>query len=479
MEEIRLPVHEALRADVLVVGGGVAGCAAAIAAAPHAAKVFLADKNGVLGGSATLWLVSPAGSIRSASGIRFGGLCDEIFDDTIALAKRYASADNDAISSPDILKYVLVDKATSAGVKLLLHSRLISAEAWDNVIRCAAFATASGVDLVYADAYVDASGDAVLTRMSGAESTMGIEPEACRQLEALGLSTVHEEEAGTQAQAYQSKPGNRVQPVSSMFVLGGVEAVRGEGYINKLLTYEDLGIDEDLFKQKFYYDTPGFEDNGRLVPLPQGRVLFFRSNRQGEVVVNMSRVIGIDATDRDQRTYAEIWTQKQVIGITDFLRSYVPGFERCYLIQSSWMVGIRESVRMVGRTMLSAADVIECKKFKDAIACGYYSIDIHDPQGKRKAIGGCIHGDYYTIPYGSLVSTNIQNLAGAGRILSADHVAHSATRIQGSCILTGQACGTAAAMCVKRGIAYADLEAGALRDTLTAQGVFLPTEGAD
>jgi hypothetical protein len=259
-----------------------------------------------------------------------------------------------------------------------------------------------------------------------------------------------------------------------MFILGNVDQKRGEPYINKMLGYEDLSISKDEFTKNFYYGAPGFEENGDLVPLPQGRVLFFPSSRKDEVVVNMSRVTGVDSTDAESLTYGEIQAQKQVVAITDFLRKYIPGFENCRLIDSSDILGIRESRRLVGPYVLSGADVIECRKFQDTVAHGSYSIDIHDPFGKKKAIGGTIRGDYYSIPYRCIISNRFSNLAAAGRCISADHIAHSSTRVQGTCMLTGEAAGIAAAMCRAAGdIALAELDISALQKNLREKNVFL------
>lgn len=99
-------------------------------------------------------------------------------------------------------------------------------------------------------------------------------------------------------------------------------------------------------------------------------------------------------------------------------------------------------------------------------------IDIHDPFGKRKAIGGDIQGNCYGIPYGCLVSAGISNMLVCGRCISVDHVAHASTRIQGTCIQTGQAAGTAAALCIQKGLLPAELSTGELRRVLAGDGMF-------
>ncbi|MBO5218126.1 MAG: FAD-dependent oxidoreductase, partial [Clostridia bacterium] len=122
----------------------------------------------------------------------------------------------------------------------------------------------------------------------------------------------------------------------------------------------------------------------------------------------------------------------------------------------------------IGEYVLSASEVIHCTRFEDAVARGSYIIDIHDPKGKNAAIGGEIKGMFYEIPYRSLKAVKNKNLHACGRCISVDHIAHSSTRIQGTCILTGQAAGTAAAMAMASAV-----DVNALRAALIADGVRL------
>lgn len=114
-------------------------------------------------------------------------------------------------------------------------------------------------------------------------------------------------------------------------------------------------------------------------------------------------------------------------------------------------------------------------RFSDTIAHGSYIIDIHDPCGKRMAIGGQVKKNYYSIPYRCLVTSKAPNLATAGRSISADHVATSSTRIQGTAMLTGQAAGTAAAIAAETGCALPEVNVADLQKRLTDAGVFLRT----
>ena len=232
-------------------------------------------------------------------------------------------------------------------------------------------------------------------------------------------------------------------------------------------------LTKEEFQKLPYAGTVGFEENGDLIPLPQGRILVGKNGRPNELLVNMSRIIGVNATDAEELTNAEVLAQQQVMYLVDFLKRFVPGFENSYLVESGNTLGIRETRRLVGKYVLSGTDAINCVHFDDDVACGSYMIDIHDPHGKRKAIGGDILGTCYGIPYRSLVSKRIKNMLVCGRCISADHVAHASTRIQGTCCMTGQAAGTAAALAVRNNASVNDIDVKEVISLLEANGVWL------
>jgi len=244
-------------------------------------------------------------------------------------------------------------------------------------------------------------------------------------------------------------------------------------YNNKNLKFEDLGIDREEFASLEYAGTVGFEDNGDLIPLPQGRILFFPTGRPNELIVNMSRVIGVDGTDAVALSEAAIIAHKQVIYLADFLKRYVPGFKDSYLVESSNVLGVRETRRLIGQKILKGIDAINCVHSDDEIACGSYIIDIHDPFGKSRALGGAIHGASYGIPYGCIAPKTIKNLWVCGRCISVDHIAHSSTRIQGTCVMTGQAAGAAAAVALETGTTAQTVDVQKVREALRNDGVLL------
>ena len=475
METVSLNVNRICECDVCVVGGGVGGVSAAVSAARYGANTILIESTGCLGGQATLGLVTPLDARKSRDGKHFGGLIDEIFNETKELSDKYCAADDASEGyaiSPHVLKYVLIEKADNAGVSMHFHTSIISAKTSGNKITAIYATDKSGIIKIKAKTFIDASGDAVLTALSGAENVVGSEHGVYDILMSNDLDKAHFSDTKHEAYSHDGM----MQPVSIFILIGGLTDDAREKAMalnNKVLKFGDLGISKEKFLAWKFAGTCGFELDGDKIPMPQGRILLSKTPRNDVVAVNMSRVIGIDGSDASSLNEGEVKAQKQVIAIVDFLKTFIPGFENAYYIQSGFTLGVRESRRMVGRYVLTGNDAINCRTFEHCVARGSYLIDIHDPSGKAKAIGGAIKGAFYDIPYECLVSKTYDNLLACGRCISSDHVAHASTRIQGTCIMTGQAVGTAAAIAAKKDIDASDIDVSYLREVLIADGVYI------
>lgn len=476
MENITFEIKRELSCDVLVVGGGVAGCAAALASARCGADTVLIESGGVLGGQAGIGLVTPLDATVTRNTRRsFGGILKELCDDITEAGEKYCFNDNPekkhhSKNSPHITKYILLKKLVEAGVKVRFHTTLASVKSEGKLVKSAVVLDKSGFMEIKASSFIDGSGDADMIVMSGADHVSGSEPGVFEALSDNGMDKRHFSD-----EKYTSYEHNGVmQPVSLFFIMGNADVSEGIKLNNKRLEFGDLGITREKFEQWKYAGSCGFEltDSDRI-PMPQGRVLVSRGPREDFAVINMSRVIGIDGSDADSLNEGEIKAQLQLMAIVDFLQTFIPGFENSYLVQSANTLGVRETRRLKGRYVLSGNEAICCEKRDDSIARGSYIIDIHDPNGKAAAIGGALKGDFYDIPYGCLLAKEFDNLLACGRCISVDHIAHSSTRIQGTCILTGQAAGTAAAMAKQKNITVAELSVLELREKLLANGVYL------
>ncbi len=451
-------------ADVVVAGGGLAGVSAAIAAAREGLSVCLIEATGIVGGAATNGLVAPISSLRGrTSKVSFGGILKEFLDLNVSKAQEMCRAEFNPICSLHTTKYVLLEMLYQSGVKVLFHTFIVDTILNDDKIEGVLVATKAGIQKVVGKTFIDCTGDGDVACRTKAVMSFGNE-------EGDVFSSVVATTDVDKKHIYKG----RVQPCSLMFNMGGVDVTEGLKYMNRTITYDMLGITKEEFLKWEYANTLGFEvDDSNVVPMPQGRVWLCQGIHENEAVINMSRVIDVDPTNPLSYAEGEVKAGRQLVAIVSFLQHFIPGFEKAYLIESSYSLGVRESRRLCGEYILTGNDVVGCVEFDDTIAHGSYIIDIHDPTGKRKAFNCNISGDFYSIPYRSLVTKKCKNLSVAGRLISADHVPMSSTRIQGTCMLTGQACGTAAVYAIKNGNDFLDIDVKELQKNLVSNGVYI------
>ena len=192
-------------------------------------------------------------------------------------------------------------------------------------------------------------------------------------------------------------------------------------------------------------------------------------SRHGEYAFNVTRILGADGSNAVSLTKAEIEGRLQVWEFVErFLAPHIPGFENSYVVWTAAKIGVRETRRIVGEYVLTRDDIWNFVKFPDTINCGAYPIDIHCPLGEvgEFPIGHFYGGNYWTIPYRSLVPLGIDNLLVAGRCLSATHEAMAAARVMANCLGTGEAAGYAAALCIKENTTPRQLDPQNVRELL-------------
>ncbi len=177
-------------------------------------------------------------------------------------------------------------------------------------------------------------------------------------------------------------------------------------------------------------------------------------------------------------TKGEIECRRKVIEFFNYLRKYAIGFENAELVSIAPAIGFRDSRRIVGRYRLTREDVDGGRKFDDGIGIFPKFYDVVSLTGAWQWGEDCFFnhskdGDYFTVPYRSMVPVIIDNLIVAGRCISADHMAESAVRAVYCCMCTGQAAGIAAAIAVENETKIGDINISELRKRLSAQGVAL------
>ncbi|MFI9155292.1 FAD-dependent oxidoreductase [Streptomyces sp. NPDC053367] len=425
------------RTDVLVVGGGPAGTAAAHAAADAGADVVLVERYGFLGGNATAALVMPLMSFHNE---QKQAVFDESGGDNRLLPSDHGEGEPvvagflwkllerlDARGGcippsldtgytvpfdPEIFKLVLLDLLDEVGVRLLLHAFASSALPLDDGWRVV-FETKSGPVVIDAGVVVDGTGDGDVAVAAGAPYEIG-RPE-----------------------------DGRVQPMTLMFRMADFHP---EGFAAYVHEHPDQwrGVHGlwDLVEKA--------TEAGEL-RLSREDILFFGTPHPRELSVNSTRVtkaLGIDVWDL---TRAEVVARRQLEQIDRFLRTRVPGFEEAYTVQSGTQIGVRETRRVLGDYHLTGHDILGACSFPDVIAHGAYPVDIHNPRGSGTVLKRVPRGQFYDIPLRCLLPRGVDRLLVAGRCISGSHVAHSSYRVMPIAMATGQAAGVCAALSTSSG----------------------------
>lgn len=450
--------------DVVVVGGGTAGALAGIAAARTGARTLLVEQYGSLGGVLTLGM-SIKGVNDGEGHQALGGIGAEL------IARARATGPATTVVSPhprhgsimgqdpEALKLHLIEMAREAGLDLLLHAFLVDALREGGTVQAIQVATKAGLEIIPAKCFVDCTGDADLAARAGAHCTVG-----------------RERDGG-------------MQPVSAIFRVGGVDLDKTWAYLEAHpedfetppgYTGDDYTVAK--FRAKPGVGVAGFRSliaKARAAgdyTIPRDDMGFNPQVGRPEVTVNITRVHGIDGTDPDDLTRAEIESQLQVIEGLRFLRKYVPGFEACYVVSNPFQVGVRETRRIRGSYVLTKEDCAAGSDFPDQVARGAYPLDVHDvgPGVAGAAVpgGGTDLSQIrrsYGIPARCLVAQGVDNVLAAGRALSATHEAAGSARGQPVAMATGHAAGTMAALAALGDTTPAALDIARVQATLRAQ----------
>jgi hypothetical protein len=191
--------------------------------------------------------------------------------------------------------------------------------------------------------------------------------------------------------------------------------------------------------------------------------------------VNTTRVTGVLGISVWDLTRAEWQSRRQMRQVVAFLRRYVPGFEKAYVVQSGVNVGVRETRRILGEYQLCADDVLGARKWDDVVVHGTYPVDIHNPAGKGTILKRVPPGEAYDIPLRCLLPQRVDHLTVAGRCISGTHEAHSSYRVMPIAMATGQAAGVCAALAARSGRTPRDVPAADVQDELRRQGAALHT----
>ena len=420
------------RYDVIVVGGGFAGVGAAIAAAREGKKVRLIEKYNCLGGAAAYDLVNPfmrywawknderKEKIMLSAGI-FSELVNKI-DEMGGFRDPGHTHFND-----EYLKVILNRMMLEAGVELLYNTYVVGANMNGKKIESITVSNVSGTYDIYADQFIDATGDANLASLAGFPYKVGRESD--------GLC----------------------QPMTLCFRVANVD-LTGTDYVSLKSEMNELYT--------------RLKEEGKITN-PRENILMFRTTVDDIMHFNTTRVVKLDPTNAEDVTKAEIIAREQIFELFDILREHIPAFKNAKLISSGMQIGARESRMIVGEHTLNKDEMLAYTKFEDGIAACNYDIDIHSPDGAGTSHFYFPAGTYYTIPYGCLVPKDSVNLLVAGRCISTTHEAQASIRIMPTVCTIGEAAGVAAAVAIDEKTDVKSVNVAHVRAILSAKGAVI------
>ncbi len=430
--------------EVLVLGGGPAGIAAATAAARTGARTMLLERYGFLGGMGTAAMVTNFCGLHASINGSVQQIVHGVADDILErLARLDGLREPHIVTSADGLKtgaqaydtaaYKVAtdDLLLSAGVDVRFHTFAVDAVTTDGRIDAVVIETKSGRAAITAEMFIDCSGDADLAAWAGAPFEKG------------------------GADGFMAYP-------TMMFRIADVDndLAMAEGAPNlKALIAEANASGKYTLPRKAGIIRPQTHDS-------EWRANLTQISRDGAPV---------DGSDWDDLSYAEVEGRRQAVEYFKFLKDMVPGFSKSYMLETAAQIGIRETRRIVGPYQLTGEDVLSCRDFDDTIGCSGWPLETHvlgDVEWKFLSGRG-----YHQIPFSTTLPTGVDNLLVAGRCASTTQDGQASLRVSGPCFAMGQAAGTAAAMARQSGEAPARLDVSALQRRLVSDGAFIGDKG--
>lgn len=417
--------------DVFVAGGGPAGVAAAVAAARRGASVYIAESFTAFGGAAVTMLVPAFMQFGDGENFLAAGIGTEVFESI--KEKSYPSFQKYCPHSIPVetLKIIYDDMVVKSGALFSFNTNVIDVCAEGGRISAVICASKGSVFAVKAKVYVDCTGDGDVAFYAGAEYALGNEQGE------LMASTLCGIWAGI---SWGDVKGNDGRMLDKAFEDG-------------LFTNEDRHL-------------PGM---WRIADGIGGS--------------NAGHIYDINGCDADSLTKGIINGRKQLAEYREYYRNYLTGFERAELVYSASQIGIRETRRIIGDYTLCLDDFISRAIFDDEIGRYCYNIDIHSAVNTKEGFElfsrehkgyRYSKGESYGIPYRTLTPKDFSNLIVAGRCVSADRHMQSSLRVMPGCFITGQAAGTAAAICAADNSDVHDADITEIQRALLSLGAFLP-----
>jgi ribulose 1,5-bisphosphate synthetase/thiazole synthase len=449
MKEIREPSRLTpviAETDVLVVGSGPGGLAAAVSSARAGVPTMLVERYGCLGGNLTHVGVEGIAWYRQEKTVDVEGIGLE-FEKR---AKNFGGATPEPQSlshaiNAEMFKIVADTWVQEAGVETLLQALAVGVIRDGDGLKGIIIESKSGRQAILAKRIVDATGDADIAALCGAP--------------------------------YRKTPKEDMLSVTVMFSCSGVDRARFLEYVKaNPKKYKDWGKnwemktdgkEDELFSP--YLEEP-FDQAREKGIIPAGLKsiggTWSAISEHGEATyLNMVHMLAYDGTDVRDLTRGEMEGRRQAMLAIKALQCFAPGFEKAALRNFGMTIGIRDTRKIIGRTNLTEQDVREQARFDDSIGIFPEFIDGYGVLVLPTT------GRYFHVPYGSLVPQGVDNLLIAGRSVAGDKISHAAVRNMMCCTVTGQGAGVAAAVSVKNRVSTAEAGITDIQAELKRQGV--------
>ena len=424
------------KCEVLVVGGGPAGTAAAATAARMGAETILVERYGHLGGMSTGGFVTYIERMTDWEGRQvIAGFANEILDrlpEDAVLGpsdELWGSTDPSLVEfwgdrscahhgivtwsptvDPEMLKIVSNDIMEERGVNMVLHAWAVAPIQEGNEIKGVIFESKSGRQAILADVVIDTTGDGDIFALAGAPF-----------------------EADIQGDDIHHK-------INVAFLLGDVD----------LAKYFDYRRDnpEEFAAINAKMRAQGIAPDAVPHAMPRNDLALFMG----------PRLSGYSATDVEDLTAVEVESRRLMLIVLEFYKENVPGFEKAWITSTAPQMGTRHSRRMTGTKTVTREDWTTGTLHDDEIG-------ISPPPNPRNP--------NVSIPFGALVPVGVENLLAAGRNLSCDAATHTFLRLVPQCWVMGQAAGAAAVVSIRAGVKVQDVDISEVRAELAKQGVVL------
>ena len=399
--------------DVCVLGGSCTGVFAAVRAAQMGAKVALVEKQNAFGGVATAGLVNIWHKLISNKGKEqiIGGLTQQMIENLEQIGAVGGRLGSHYVLNTEELKIELDRLVVEHEITPYLHTFYTAPQMEGNRVTAVFIENKSGRQAIRAKVFVDATGDGDLAKDAGLP--------------------------------FEIREG--LQPPTTCAKISGLPSD-----MRKLI---------DKHREEFNLAP----DHGWGATVP---------GSPGAEMCAYTHVFNTVASDAAQLTAAEIEGRRQIRAYMNIARKYGGPSNKPCLLDLASTIGIRETRSFAANYRLTEEDVLQCRRFPDAIANGTYPVDVHDPKTGRFKFKQP-QGDFYQIPLSTMVNDKTPNIVLAGRVISTDRGAFGGIRVMVNLNQTGEAAGVAAALAVSRNIAIPDIEAEAVRKGLSDLGAIM------